>query len=80
MDLESLRAMLGWATLLSYGLLLLWFAMLVMARDFVKRLHGRWFRLSDAAFDAIHYGAMAALKLGTWLFLFAPWLALHIIA
>ena len=50
----------------------------MFARDFIRSLHGRWFRLSDASFDAIHYGGMAGYKLAIFAFNLAPLLALHI--
>ena len=80
MALETLRAALGWAALINYALLLLWFGLWWGARDALRRWHGRWFRLSEERFDAIHYAGMAFLKLAIWVFLLAPWLALHIVA
>jgi hypothetical protein len=43
------------------------------------RLHGRWFRLSEEHFDAIHYAGMAVYKIGVLLFNLAPYFALVII-
>ena len=65
-----------WSLGINYAVLLLWFLMLVVARDWMRRLHGRWFQLSDASFDAIHYGGMAVYKVGIFLFNLAPLLAL----
>lgn len=79
MELETIRAAFGWAALIAYALLLGWFFAWLWARDWMRRLHGRWFRLSDERFDAIHYAGMAGLKLAIWVFLLAPWLALHIV-
>ena len=52
---------------------------LVNARGWMRRLHGRWFKLPDATFDAIHYGGMAAYKIGILLFNLAPLLALWLL-
>ena len=49
---------------------------LLFARDAIRSLHGRWFRLDDQHFDAIHYGGMAAYKIGIFLFNLAPLAAL----
>lgn len=65
-----------WSLGVNYVVLLLWFLTLVVARDWLRRLHGRWFQLSDAAFDAIHYGGMAVYKVGILLFNLTPLLAL----
>ena len=57
--LETVQAVLGWSTLINFFVLIWWFAWFALARDTVRRLHGRWFDLPDAQFDAIHYGGMA---------------------
>jgi hypothetical protein len=79
MAVEELRSFLGWCTLINYAVLLYWFAMLVLARDFIRRFHARWFSLPDEEFDFIHYGLMGIYKLGIILFNLAPYLALHIV-
>jgi len=43
------------------------------------RFHSKWFNLPVDRFDAIHYAAMAAYKMGIWLFNLAPYLALRIV-
>lgn len=64
------------STLVNYAVLIVWFLAFVNARDRMRRLHGRWFKLPDATFDAIHYGGMAAYKIGILLFNLVPLLAL----
>ena len=54
------------STLINYAVLIEW----------MRGLHGRWFKLPDAAFDAIHYGGMAAYKIGILLFNLVPLIAL----
>lgn len=60
----------------NYTILVAWFLLFVNARGWLRRLHGRWFQLPDATFDAIHYGGMAAYKIGILLFNLTPLLAL----
>ena len=79
MEIEELRSVLGWCTLINYAVLLYWFAMVVLARDWMRRLHGRWFSLSDENFDAVHYALMGVYKLGIILLNLAPYLALRIV-
>jgi hypothetical protein len=64
------------STLANYAVLIAWFLAFVFARDWMRGLHGRWFKLPDATFDAIHYGGMAAYKIGILLFNLVPLLAL----
>ena len=65
-----------WSLVVNYAILFVWFFVLVFARGWVRRLHGKWFNLSDAAFDALHYGGMGLCKIGIVLFNLTPLLAL----
>ncbi|WPU54966.1 hypothetical protein SQW19_11475 [Stenotrophomonas acidaminiphila] len=76
MDSDFLCRFLLWSLAFNYAVLLAWFLAFVTARDALRRLHGRWFALPDASFDAIHYGGMAAYKIGILLFNLAPLVAL----
>jgi hypothetical protein len=78
--METLRDVLLWCTVINYGLLLWWFAVFVLAHDWMYRLHGRWFRIPVEQFDAIHYGGMAIYKIGIFLFNLMPLIALYIVA
>jgi hypothetical protein len=59
--------------------LLVWFLFFILARDFMHRLHGRWFQLSRQQFDIIHYAGMGIFKLGIILFNVVPFVALRMI-
>ena len=78
MDIDSLRAFLGWCSVINSGLLLWWWGWFVFVRGFIYRMHTRWFRLSEERFDEIHYGKMAGFKLGIILLNVVPWIALTI--
>jgi hypothetical protein len=79
MSIDLAREFLLWCTIINYGILLVWFGFFVLARDWILRLHGRWFRLSREQFDALHYGAIAVYKLGILLFNLVPLIALWIV-
>ena len=74
---DFLVRFLLWSLAINYAILLTWFIAFVAARNWLRALHGRWFRLSETAFDAIHYGGMAVYKIGIFLFNLAPLLALY---
>ena len=76
MTTTTLRDVLIWSLVFNYVILLVWFAAIALAHDWVYRLHTRWFQLSRESFDAIHYGGMAVYKIGVLLFNVAPLLAL----
>ena len=69
-----------WCTILNYAILFLWFIAFCLAHDWMFKLHGRWFRLTTTQFDVIHYGGMAAYKIGILLLNLAPYIALNIVA
>jgi len=79
MSVMDIKDFLLWCLALNYGILLLWFAAFTFAHDGLYKLHGRWFRLTEAQFDSIHYAAMAVYKVGVLLFNLVPYLALLIV-
>lgn len=80
MDLETIRAALGWCTLINWGLLVIWLLFLSFASDFVYNMHSKWIKVSREQFSAIHYGGMAAYKTAVFLFNLVPYIALRIVA
>ena len=80
MNRLPLSDFLLWCTILNYLVLLLWFSAFSLAHEWMFKLHGRWFRLTAAQFDALHYGGMAAYKVGILLLNLVPYIALHIVA
>ncbi len=61
-------------------MLLVWFAMFTLGRGWMRRLHGRWFRLSDEHFDGIHYVGLMIYKMGIFVFNLVPTAVLYAIA
>jgi hypothetical protein len=80
MDIEIWRSLLLWCTIINYAILLLWFLIFALAREWMRNLHGRWFRLPPEQFDAVHYLGMSIYKLGILLLNLVPLIALYIIA
>jgi hypothetical protein len=79
MNIELTRNFLLWCTVINYGILLMWFLVFTLAHDWMRRLHGRWFRLSDEQFDAFHYVGMSIYKIGILLLNLVPFLVLSAI-
>ena len=79
MSIELTRKFLLWCIFINYGILLVWFLVFMFAHDWLRRLHGRWFRLSDEQFDTLHYLGMAIYKIGILLLYLTPFLVLSII-
>ncbi|MAM69655.1 MAG: hypothetical protein CMP91_00735 [Gammaproteobacteria bacterium] len=79
MSMEILSALLGWSALINYIVLLIWAGFILFGRQFVYRLHGSFFKLSNEQFDMIHYTAMAAYKLLILVFNLVPFVVLQFI-
>src|SRR6266536_6652468 len=75
MSIDMLRDAFLWCAVINYGVLLVWFLFFILARDFMHRLHGRWFQLSRQQFDIIHYAGMGIFKLGIILLNLVPYVA-----
>lgn len=76
---DPVTELLLWSLAINYAILLVWLGALTWFREPVRRLHRRWFRLSDELFDAMHYGAMAAFKLLIIVFNLTPLLAIQLL-
>lgn len=79
MSIDGARDFLLWCTIINYIILLVWFLLFVSARDWMHRLHGRWFRIPGDRFDTLHYAGMAVFKIGILLFNLVPLIALWIV-
>jgi len=79
MALEEIRSVLGWCTVINWGLLFLWWVLILSAHDWAYRYHSKWFKISYERFDEIHYQGMAIFKLGVILFNMTPYLGLRIV-
>lgn len=79
MTIEILREFLLWCTIINFGLLILWWLMIMFLHDWIYRFHGKWFKLTEERFDAIHYAGMALYKLSIFVFNIVPYTALWIV-
>lgn len=79
MNIEVVRSLLGWCSLINIGLLLVWLVFFMTAHDWMYKLHGKWFDISVERFDALHYMLMGVFKMAIILFFLVPYLVLRII-
>ncbi len=79
MDVPAIRDFLLWCTVINLGILVYWWLMFAFAHDWIKRFHGRWFKVSREQFDAIHYAGMAGFKILIFVFNLVPYLAFVIV-
>ena len=76
MTIEATRQFFLTCTLINMAMLMSWFGLFVVGHEWMRGLHGKWFKLSDESFDAIHYAGMAFYKLSIFLFNLVPYIAL----
>lgn len=62
MDSSQIRWFLLWCLVFNCGVLGLWFLFFCWKRDFIYRIHSKWFKLNPEQFDAIHYTGMVVYK------------------
>jgi hypothetical protein len=79
MEVGIIRDVLAWCSVMNVGLLLFWWLWFMLAHDFIYRIHGKWFKLSEEKFDAFHYSGMGFFKIGLILFNIVPYFALRIV-
>jgi hypothetical protein len=77
--MEMARNALLWCAVLNYGLVVVWFLLYVLAREWLYRLWGRWFRLTAEQLDTINFAGMVLYKVGILLFNLVPYVALRIV-
>lgn len=79
MTLELLRDVFMWCSIVNYSILLLWFLVFAFFHDWMYAFHGKWFKLSQQQFDAVHYSGMAGFKLLILIFNVSPYVSLVIV-
>jgi hypothetical protein len=79
MDIMNLEAFLLWCFIINYSILLVWFLMIVFAKDFIYKIHTKWFDISKEKFDSINYMLMGFYKLSIFIFNLVPYIAIQII-
>jgi hypothetical protein len=80
MTTEIARNALLWCTVINFGLLGVWFLLIVLPHDWLYGLWRRWFRLSAEQFDAVNFAGIVFFKMGILLFNLVPYIALRIVA
>ena len=79
MTAVQLRDFFLWCAIINMGLLLWWFLIMAMARNWVYKFHSRWFPMPRETFAAIHYKGLACYKIAIFMFNVVPYVAMLII-
>ena len=79
MTVELIRDSLAWCAVINIGVLLLWFLGFTLAHDWIYRMHGKWFKLSEERYDEIIFNMIGGYKLLVFVFNIVPYLAFRIV-
>jgi hypothetical protein len=79
MTLEQVRDVFMWCSVINVGMLTLWCVMILLARDWIYRLHSRWFPMSKESFAIIHYCGIGLYKMAVFFLCVIPYVALLIV-
>ena len=80
MDLQSLKALLLWCTIINGGLLLLSILGCIVAPDFGYALQSAWFGIPRETINVVIYLFLGLFKILWLIFNLVPYLALVIVA
>ena len=78
MNIETLRHLLLWCTVINYGVLLLWAALSLVGFGWMQRLCSRWYGVSAEHFYAINFAGIAFYKVSILLFNLVPLIASYL--
>jgi hypothetical protein len=79
MNIEKLRYLLLWCTILNYGFVIVWFLLVVLARRPLYAIWRKWFHLSEEQFDRLNFTGIMLYKIGILMFNLVPLFALLIV-
>jgi hypothetical protein len=79
MTLKTVRAMLGWCSVINIVVMIWWFLMLVFAHDWAYRMHKKFFKIPVETFNTIQYAGGLFYKVAVFFFNVIPYLALRIV-
>ena len=79
MDLQTLPCFFLCCFLINLAILLFWSLLMVLARDWVYRVHSKWSQISPEHFNAIHYAGIAMYKISIFMFFLVPYLTLRMV-
>lgn len=79
MDLELIRNILGWSAVINFAILIVWFLAFVMGRDFMFKMHKKWFNVPKEKFNSINYTLMGIFEILIFLLFLAPYLAIRVV-
>jgi hypothetical protein len=79
MTIDVIRDVLLLCSILNVGFFFLAFLIYRFGRDFVYRIHGRWYKVPEDSFNTVIIGSMVFYKICILFFNIAPYFVLRIV-
>ena len=78
MTIFEIRGFLMWCSVINVGLMIFSFLILTIARQWVYKMHSKWFPITEPQFNAIMYSILGAYKILIIVFNIVPYIAVCI--
>jgi len=79
MTLEVIRNIFAWCLVMNLAVLILWLLIYLIAKDWIYKIHGEWFKIPRETFNAVHYKSLGYFKMIVFVFNLVPYIAMHIV-
>jgi len=77
--MDYLLDFLLWSSIINLGLLLIGFLAFTLGRNFIYRVHGKWYDIKKEEFNTIIYSGMMFYKICILFFNIVPYIVLRIL-
>jgi len=77
MNMDSLMAFLGWASIFNLGMFFFYTTFFRFGRAWIFKYHGAWTKVKEDDFNMVHYSNMQTLKTLILFFNIVPYLVLR---
>jgi len=77
--MDPLLDFLLWSAIINLGLLMISFLAFTLGRNFIYRVHGKWYDIKKEEFNTIIYSGMMFYKICILFFNIVPYIVLRII-
>ena len=79
MTIETMRAVLGWCSVINIGFLMFSSILLIAIRGTLSRIHGKMFNLDEKYLSQAYFQFLAQYKIAIIVFNVVPYFALRIV-
>jgi hypothetical protein len=80
MSIEALKEFFMWCSIVNVGIMMFSFIMLVLMKNFVYKMHSKWFPISFEHFCIIMYSFFGIYKIFIFVFNVVPYIVFEIMS